>query len=73
MRLLVNKSSADEIVAEENYKKMETDLQVIVGKLTAEDVETSEVLKAFKAAGTGSGTNYYGIIFIVIFMIAQMV
>ena len=48
MRLLVNKSSADEIVAEENYKKMETDLQVIVGKLTAEDVETSEVLKAFK-------------------------
>jgi hypothetical protein len=72
MRLLTNKSSADHIVAEENSKKLETDLQVIIGKLTAEDKETADVLKAFKSAGAGSGTNYYGIIFIVIFVLSQL-
>lgn len=71
MRLLANKSTADQIVAEENSKKMEADLQVIIAKLTAEDREIAEVLKTFKAAGAGSTTNYYGIIFIVIFVISQ--
>lgn len=72
MRLLTNKSSIDQIVAEDNSQKLETELQVIIGKLTLEDKETAEVLKAFKAAGAGSATNYYGIIFIVVFVISQM-
>lgn len=72
MRELANKRTSDEQVIEETSQALSSNLDIAVGKLTAEDVEMANILKAFKGAGASNATNYYGIIFIVIFVVAQM-
>mmetsp|Transcript_36578 Transcript_36578/g.68103 ORF Transcript_36578/g.68103 Transcript_36578/m.68103 type:complete len:338 (-) Transcript_36578:87-1100(-) len=72
MRGLANNRSADPLVAAESSSELASSLEVVASKLTTEDEEMAQIFKAFKEAGAANGTNYYGIIFIVMFVIAQM-
>lgn len=72
MRGLANNRSADPKVAAETSCELSTNLEVVANKLTSENEDIVKMFKAFKEAGAASSNNYYGIFFVVLFVLAQM-